>query len=126
MMNTLRQPETAAPAGNGIGPLVAGGIAALLASACCLGPLVLLMLGISGAWIGNLTALEPYRPVFLAVAFVAIYFAHRRIFRPAAECLPGEVCAVPVVSRWYKIIFWFVVALLGIALGYPYVAPLFY
>ena len=34
-------------------PLAAGGIAALLASACCLGPLVLITLGISGAWIGN-------------------------------------------------------------------------
>ena len=40
--------------------LIAGGISALLASACCLGPLVLIMLGISGAWIGSLTLLEPY------------------------------------------------------------------
>ncbi len=51
------------PASNsGRGSLLAGGVAALLASACCLGPLVLVVLGFSGAWIGNLTALEPYRP----------------------------------------------------------------
>ncbi|EMR15037.1 mercuric transport protein, partial [Klebsiella quasipneumoniae] len=30
---------------------------------CCLGPLVLIALGFSGAWIGNLTVLEPYRPI---------------------------------------------------------------
>ena len=55
----------------GRGSLLAGGVAALLASACCLGPLVLVVLGFSGAWIGNLTALEPYRPWFLAAALVA-------------------------------------------------------
>ncbi|HHX4191795.1 mercuric transport protein, partial [Burkholderia contaminans] len=46
---------------NGRGALFAGGLAAILASACCLGPLVLVTLGFSGAWIGNLTVLEPYR-----------------------------------------------------------------
>lgn len=125
-MDTLRKPESTDTASTGRGALLAGGIAALLASACCLGPLVLLMLGISGAWIGNLTALDPYRPIFIGVALVAVYFAHRRIFRPARECLPGEMCAVPAVSRTYKVLFWVVVALLGVALVFPYVAPLLY
>ena len=53
---------------NARGALAAGGLAALLASTCCLGPLVLVTLGFGGAWIGNLTALEPYRPVFLGAA----------------------------------------------------------
>lgn len=75
--------------------LLAGGVAAILASTCCLGPLVLILLGFSGAWIGNLTALEPYRPYFIGVALVALFFAWRRIWRPAAACRPGEVCALP-------------------------------
>lgn len=106
--------------------LVAGALTAILASACCLGPLVLLTLGISGAWIGSLRALEPFRPVFLGVTMVALYFAHRRIFRPAAECAPGEICAVPAVNRSYKALFVIVAALLVIALVFPYIAPLFY
>lgn len=106
--------------------LFAGGLAAILASACCLGPLVLLMLGFSGAWIGNLTVLEPYRPIFIGAALVALFFAGRRIFRPAQACKPGEVCAVPQVRVVYKIIFWIVAALVVIALGFPYVIPLFY
>ena len=53
---------------NGRGALFAGGLAAILASACCLGPLVLIALGFSGAWIGNLTVLEPYRPIFIGAA----------------------------------------------------------
>ena len=48
----------------GSGALFVGGLAAILASTCCLGPLVLVALGVSGAWIGNLTRLEPYRRVF--------------------------------------------------------------
>jgi len=111
---------------SGRGALVAGGIAALLASTCCLGPLVLVAVGVSGAWIGNLSALEPYRPLFLGAALIALFFAYRRIFRPAQECNPGEVCAVPQVRRAYQIVFWIVVALVVIALGFPYVLPLFY
>ncbi|EQD52224.1 Mercuric transport protein MerT, partial [mine drainage metagenome] len=65
---------------SGRGALAVGGLAAILASTCCLGPLVLVMLGVSGAWIGNLTVLEPYRPIFLGVALLALLLAGRRIF----------------------------------------------
>lgn len=106
--------------------LLAGGLAAILATTCCLGPLVLVALGFSGAWIGNLTVLEPYRPIFIGAALVAMYFAWRRIFRPMPDCKPGEVCAIPQVRSTYKVIFWVVVALVLVALGFPYVVPLFY
>jgi len=106
--------------------LIAGGLAALLASACCLGPLVLILLGVSGAWIGNLTALEPYRPYFIGAALIALFFAGRRIFRPAQACKPDDVCAVPQVRTAYKAIFWLVAALVLLALVFPYILPLFY
>lgn len=110
----------------GRGPLAAGGIASILASACCLGPLVLITLGVSGAWIGNLTALEPYRPIFIGGALVAMFFAWRRIYRPVEQCQPGEACAVPQVRTTYKVIFWAVTALILAALLFPYALPLFY
>lgn len=106
--------------------LYVGGLAAILASTCCLGPLVLLMLGFSGAWIGNLTALEPYRPYFVVAAVVALFFAYRQIFRPAVACKPGEVCAIPQVRTTYKAIFGLVAVLILIAVSFPFVAPLFY
>jgi len=106
--------------------LVTGGLAAILASTCCLGPLVLVALGFSGAWIGNLTVLEPYRPILIGAALVALGFAGRRIFRPAQACAPGEVCAVSQVRTTYKIIFWVVAALVLVALAFPYVLPFFY
>ncbi len=115
-----------APGRTGSGALLVGGLAAILASTCCLGPLVLVALGLSGAWIGNLALLEPYRPFFIAGALVALFFAGRRIFRPAQACQPGEVCAVPRSRRIYKIVFGIVSALVLIALVYPFLAKLFY
>ena len=110
----------------GRGVLAAGGLAAILASTCCLGPLVLIALGFSGAWIGNLAELEPFRPIFIGAALLALFFAYRRIFRPVQACKPGDVCAIPQVRGTYKFIFWVVVLLVLIALGFPYIAPFFY
>lgn len=111
---------------NGRSVLAAGGLAAILASTCCLGPLVLVALGFSGAWIGNLTVLEPYRPFFIGAALVAMVFAYRSIYRPAQTCKLGEVCAIPQVRGTYKLIFWIVIILILVALGFPYFLPLFY
>ena len=52
--------------------LWASAAAAIIGSLCCVAPLVLLTLGISGAWISQLTALEPYRPIFIGVMLLFI------------------------------------------------------
>lgn len=111
---------------NGRGPLLVGGVAAIVASTCCLGPLVLVAIGFSGAWIGNLTVLEPYRPLFIGAALGALFLAYRSIFRPARACNPGDVCAVPQVKTSYKVIFWTVATLVVVAIAFPYILPLFY
>ena len=84
------------------------------------------LLGISGAWIANLTLLEPYRPVFIAAAAVALFFAYRRIFQPVKACDPAEGCARPRSRRAYRALFWVVTSLVLVALAFPYVFPLFY
>lgn len=110
----------------GRGSLYVGGMAAILASTCCLGPLVLISLGFSGAWISNLTVLEPFRPVFIVAALVALSVAWRRIWRSAAACSPDQVCARAQAKSSYKMLFWLVAALVLIALAFPYIAPWFY
>ncbi|MEX1031805.1 MAG: mercuric ion transporter MerT [Cellvibrionaceae bacterium] len=111
---------------SGRGSLLAGAVAAVLASACCLGPLVLVALGFSGAWLGNLTALEPYRPLFIVIALAAMFVAWHRIFRPSENCEPNEVCAIPRVRAAYKVLFWLVALLILLALAFPYFLPLLY
>ena len=88
--------------------------------------LVLIMLGISGAWIGSLTLLEPYQPWFMGAAAIALVVAGRRIWRPAVACDVGQVCERPMVNRSYKVLFVLVVLLLGISLAFPWIAHWFY
>jgi len=118
--------SSSSSAKNGRGALATGGLAALLGTACCLAPLVLVSVGLGGAWLSNLRALQPYQPIFIGIAVVALVFAYMRIFRPAAECRPGDVCALPGTRRGYKMMFWIVVGLVVLTLGFPYAAPLFY
>ncbi len=111
---------------NAKGSLVAGVLAGISASVCCVGPLVLLALGISGAWIGNLTALEPYRPVFIGLTLLFIGLAFRRLYLVPRVCVPGTPCADPQTSKGQRMIFWIVATLLLSLLAVPSVAPLFY
>jgi mercuric ion transport protein len=110
------------------GWLAAGGmLGAFLASACCIGPLVLLTLGISGAWIGNLTALEPYKPVFAVIALGFIAAGFRQVyFRKPTVCEPGSYCARPASSRITKTALWGALILVLAALSIDWWAPLLY
>ena len=107
------------------GSLVAGVLAAIGASVCCVGPLVLLTLGIGGAWIANLTALEPMRPWFIAATLIFLGLAFRRLYLQPQVCEPGAPCAEPLVIRRQRAIFWVVVLALLALLAVPWLASLF-
>jgi mercuric ion transport protein len=108
------------------GSLAAGVLAAIGASLCCAVPLVLLALGIGGAWIGNLTALEPYRPIFIGLTLLFVGLAFRNLYLTAPVCAPGTECADPRVMQRQRIVFWVVVVVLGALVAVPWLAPLFY
>ena len=83
-----------------------GLLGAIVASTCSVLPVFLLALGISGSWIGNLTVLEPYRPIFILLVLVLFSFAGWKVYRPIEECEPGTACAMPQVRKRRQIIFW--------------------
>jgi len=99
-------------------------IAAIAASICCVGPLVLLALGVGGAWVGSLTALEPFRPYFMGVTFLFLAYAFYRIYRKpkAEECAPGSYCANPKSDKINKISLWSVTVLILVLFSVPYIA----
>lgn len=99
--------------------------AALLIQACCIGPLLLVALGVGGAWAGQLQALEKFQPLFIGLALVCLGFAARSVYGRAA-CADGAVCARPGPRRWYRAAFWFAFFLLTAGVVIPYAAPLFY
>ena len=104
--------------------LWAGVGAAVVGSLCCVGPLVLLGLGVSGAWIGQLTALEPYRPLFIVVTLVFLALAFRQLYLLPQRCEPGETCADPRRVRRQRRIFWIVLVGLTALIAFPWFAPL--
>src|SRR6516225_6483130 len=107
--------------------LAAGGIlAALGAASCCVLPFALFTLGISGAWIGNLTALKPHQPILAAVTIgflgCGFYLVYRK---PKVACAEGSYCAKPSSGRIARIGLWTATVLIVVALGFPKLAPLF-
>jgi mercuric ion transport protein len=108
--------------------LAAGGLAgAILASSCCVLPLALVTLGVSGAWIGNFTALEPYKPIFIAVAAIFIGLGFWQVYlRPRPKCEAGSYCARPQSALITQIALWLAAALVIGAATIDWWAPLFY
>lgn len=104
---------------------LAGIAAAIGASACCILPLVLFALGISGAWIGNLVALEPYKPYFVAASILFLGFGFYKVYskRKPQTCGEGTFCARPDSDRINKISLWLAAILVGLAILWPYIAP---
>jgi mercuric ion transport protein len=105
--------------------MTAGVLAAIGASVCCVGPLVLLGLGVSGAWIANLTALEPLRPILIGVTLVFLALAYRRLYGVAQVCAPGTACADTTVLQRQRTTFWIVSVLVLALLAFPWIAPAF-
>jgi mercuric ion transport protein len=108
------------------GSLVAGAAAAIGASACCAGPLLLVVLGIGGAWGSRLVAMEAYQPLCLAAAAAFFGFAFYRLYRKPEACAPGEACAIPAVRHRQRIIFWVVTLIAAALMAFPLYAPLFH
>ena len=94
--------------------------AALAASVCCIGPLVLALLGLGGGAL--LLKFEPLRPYFLAgtglLLAVAFYVTYRR--PPAESCQPGAVCANPASRKGQKIVLWIVTGIVLLLAAFPY------
>jgi len=113
---TSKQPESGAT-WLSVGGIIAG----LGAASCCVVPFLLFAAGIGGAWIANLTALEPYRFYFAGAAIGCIGFGFYRTYhRPAAECAEEAYCARPASHRIAKLGLWSATVIVLVALVAPY------
>ena len=107
--------------------MAAGGLlGALAASSCCIFPLVLFSLGVSGAWIGNFTQLAPYQPYFIAATICFLGYGYWLVYQSSKlACADREVCARPLPNRLVKTGLMLATVLVVAALGFDFLAPLF-
>jgi mercuric ion transport protein len=107
--------------------MAAGGLlGALAASSCCILPLALFGLGVSGAWIGNFTRLAPYQPYLIAATLAFLGYGYWLVYRSSTRsCADGAACARPLLNRIVKISLLLATILVVAALGLDFIAPLF-
>jgi len=108
------------------GIAAAGGLlGAIAASSCCVVPLVLFSLGVSGVWIGNLAALAPYQPIFVIITLGFLGYGYYLVYRkPKAVHAENQACARRGPRRTVKIALWAATVLVAAAMAFPYYAPL--
>lgn len=105
--------------------LAAGSVAAAVgASSCCILPLALALAGVSGAWIGGLTALAPYQPAFLGIGALAVGSGLWRAYGRKQPVCDGSQCGTDASRRWTKAGLWIAAGLLVISATTIWWAPL--
>jgi len=105
------------------GTLIGSIIAGIAASTCCIGPLVLLTLGISGSWIGNLSAMEAFRPYFMGITLILLGLTFRKLYLVPQACAVDAPCSTPSNLRKQRITFWMVSVFVLIVMSFPWYGP---
>jgi mercuric ion transport protein len=99
-------------------------LGAVAASSCCILPLALFSVGVSGAWIGNLTRLAPYQPYFITATIAPLGLGYWLLYRSSRACANGEACTRAVPNRLVKVGLVLATVLVVAALGFDLLAPL--
>ncbi len=87
-------------------PLIGAISTAIGASLCCAGPLVLILLGVSGSWISGLAIFEPFKPYFILVTILLFTWVGWGFYKPQQSCQAADVCSIPKVQVNRRRLFW--------------------
>lgn len=120
-MTTEQETTTKSTSWLGIGAV----LAAIGASVCCVGPLLLLSLGIGGGWMSTLTSMETVRPIFIILTLVFIGLGYRKLYLIPENCEEGQACASSDVKQKQRLLFWVGSGLILLLLVFPWYAPFF-
>jgi copper chaperone CopZ len=101
-------------------------LAAILSSACCWLPLVLIAFGVSAAGVAGF--FEAYRPYFITGAIILLSFGYYTVYFRPRTCAPDSACAVPNrrLRAFSRIMLWTATGLVCAFVFFPnYVGHLF-
>jgi mercuric ion transport protein len=121
----IKRQSSSPSASPGLRILAVGGLfGALAASSCCILPVVLFSLGISGAWIANFTQLAPYQPIFIAAAVAFVGGGYWLVYRTSRQACAGvRACARPLPNRFVMVMLVAATIIVIAAFGFDFLAP---
>ncbi|MGH6718272.1 MAG: mercuric transporter MerT family protein [Alphaproteobacteria bacterium] len=103
---------------------LAGLAGAVAMVACCIAPLALFLLGVSGPWIATLTGLGAYKTWIAAGTVGSLGLGLTLAYRPPRACEPGSACATGKPRRLVRGVLWvgmgLALASIGFTLGSPF------
>lgn len=95
---------------------IGGIITSLLAVSCCIGPVLFLLLGITG--LGFLSRLEWLRPYLLAVTFILVGISFYYAYGKGSKCGSEGTCN-PGTRRVNRSLFWVLIGFAIFGLSFP-------
>lgn len=95
-------------------------VAAIVASLCCIGPVVVALIGVGS--IGAFAVFEPYRPYLIGVTVVLLGLAFYLTYRKREVICEDGTCKMESASKWNKLTVWFAAILAGVAIAFPYLS----
>ena len=116
--NTTRQDNDDGKAWLATGLSLAG---ALAMTSCCILPLVLVSLGVTGVFIGQMASFYQYKWITFAVSAAFLGWGFYKAYAPV-KCADGT-CARPMNRTVMRAFLWLAAAIMAIAILFPYVAP---
>lgn len=104
-------------------PAVGGIIAAIIASLCCIGPVLVALVGIGS--IGAFAVFENYRPYLIGITVVLLGVAFYLVYKNREVKCEDGTCKIEDAGKWNKIGVWSATILAVAAIAFPYlgVAP---
>lgn len=102
----------------------AGAVLVALKVISCPLTLIVLSFGTGTAWLGDLSALAPYQPIFYALAAAQLGFGYYLVYwKPRKACAKGAASGVASPSRLAKFSLWAATALVTAGIALNYVTP---
>lgn len=95
-----------------------GIITAILATACCIGPFIVVVLGIGTAT--AFSKFEAYRPYFMLITIVIWGVAFYKLYLKPDDCKEGDICSMPQFKQKQRLLFWIATVLIVGIVTFPY------
>ncbi len=99
-------------------PIFGAIISAIVASICCIGPVILAVLSVGGA--GLFSKFGSFRPYFIGITIFLLGWAFYLTYRKREVICEDGTCKIKGASRWNKIALWGATLLVALLLAFPY------